>query len=86
MSQSFFKCPSFCFIKSRKNVSKIHLKFPFFSNKIKTKAYIQNLRHRSLQGNAFDISERFQYQLYNIKQEILGQKLKVKKNDKNLLS
>ena len=47
-------------------------------NKIKTRAYIQNLRQRSLQRDVFDISEKFQYQVYNIKQEILGQKIEVK--------
>ena len=60
-----------------------HLKkFPVFSNKIKTKAHTQNLRQSFLQGNVFDISEKFQYQIYNIKREILGQKIKVEKIDK----
>ena len=67
LSQIFFKCPSFCFMESRKNVSKVHLKFPVFYNKIKTRAYLKNLRQCSLQSNVFDISEKFQYQVYNIK-------------------
>ena len=61
-----------------KNVSKMHLKFPVFYNKIKTRAYQKNLRHSSLQSYVFDISEKFQYQVCNIKREILGQKIKVK--------
>ena len=58
----------------------MHKNFPVFSEKIKTRASINNLRHRSLQSNVFDISENFQYEVYSIKQEILGRKIKVKKN------
>ena len=64
----------------------MHLKFPVFYNKIKTRAYLKNLRHSSLQSNVFDIYEKFQYQVCNIKREILGQKIKVKNIDYNLLS
>ena len=39
----------------------------------------RNLRHGSLQKNDFDIPEKFQYPIHNIKREILGQKIKVKK-------
>ena len=46
---------------------------------MKTRPYIKNLRHSSLESNVFYISEKFQYQVYNIKREILGQKLKWKK-------
>ena len=81
MSQIFFKCPSFCFMKSRKKKKKMHLKFPVFYNKMKTRAYLKNLRHSSLQSNVFDIYEKFQYQVCNIKREILGQKIKVKNID-----
>ena len=83
LSQIFFKCPSFCFMKSRKNCFKNTLKVAgfFVFIKIRTRAYIKNLRHSSLQRDVFGISEKFQYQVYNIKQEILGQKIKVKKND-----
>ena len=80
MSQIFFKCPSFCFMKSRKKSFKNTLKVSRSFNKIKTRAYIKNLRHSSLKRDVFDISEKFQYQVYNIKQEILGQNIKVKKN------
>ena len=41
----------------------MHLKFPVFYNKIKTRAYLNNLRHSSLQSNVFDIYEKFQYQV-----------------------
>ena len=54
----------FCFMKSRKKCLKIHKKFPVFSNKIKTRAYIRNLRHGSLHSNVFDISAKFQRQGY----------------------
>ena len=81
MSRNFFKCPSFCFMKSRKKCFKNALKVPVFYNKIKTRAYLRNLRHSSLQSNVFDISEKFQYQVCNIKREILGQKIKVKNID-----
>ena len=59
----------------------MHLKFPVFYNKIKTRAYLKYLRHSSLQSNVFDISVKFQYQVCNIKREILGQKIKVKNID-----
>ena len=59
----------------------MHLKFPVFYNKIKTRAYLKDLRHSFLQSNVFDISEKFQYQVCNIKREILSQKIKVKKKD-----
>ena len=49
-----------------------------FSNKITTRAEIKKLRHFYLQGNVLVISERFHEILYNIKQNILGQKVKVK--------
>ena len=81
MSQFFFKCPSFCFMKSRKKCFKNPLKVSRFLNKIKTRAYLKNLRHSSLQSNVFNISEKFQYQVWNIKREIFGQKIKVKKID-----
>ena len=81
MSRNFFKCPSFCFMKSRKKCFTNALKVPVFYNKIKTRAYLRNLRHSSLQSNVFDISEKFQYQVCNIKREILGQKIKVKNID-----
>ena len=47
MSQIFFK-----------KFKKYTKSFPFFSNKIKTKTYIKNLRHSSLQSNILDISEK----------------------------
>ena len=53
----------------------MHLKFPVFYNKIKTRAYLKNLRHISLQSNVFDIYEKFQYRVCNIKREIFGQKI-----------
>ena len=81
MSKFFFKCPSFCFMKSRKKCFKNPVKVSRFKNKIKTRAYLRNLRHCSLQSNVSDISEKFQYQVWNIKRDILGQKIKVKKND-----
>ena len=59
----------------------MHLKFPVFYTKIKTRAYLKILRHSSLQSNVFDISKKFQYQVCNIKREILGQKIKVKNID-----
>ena len=59
----------------------MHLMFPVFYNKIKTRAYLKILRHSSLQSNVFDISEKFQYQVCNIKREILGQRIEVKNID-----
>ena len=47
-------------------------------------AQIENPRHSSLQSTVFNIYEYFEYQVYNIKLEILGQKIKVKKKDLNL--
>ena len=81
MSQNLFKCPSFCFMKSRKKCFKNAFKVSRFYNKIKTRAYLKNLRHSCLQSNVFDISEKFQYQVCNIKREIIGQKIKVKSID-----
>ena len=63
---------------SGKMFQKYTKSFLFFSNKIKTRAYIKYLRYSTLWRDVFDISEKFQYQVYNIKQEILGQKIKVK--------
>ena len=40
---------------------------------------------KSIKRNIVDISEKNRYPIYIIKREILGQKVKVKKNDLNLL-
>ena len=44
---------------------------------MRTRPQIKNLRHCFLESNVFDIPEKFQCQVYNIKREILGQKIKV---------
>ena len=43
------------------NYSKGHKKLPVFSNKIKTKPYIKNLRHISLHKSVFDVCVKFHY-------------------------
>ena len=50
-----------------------------FSNKIKTRASIRNLRQNFLQKNVSDTSEKKQYPVHYTKREVLGQKIKVKK-------
>ena len=55
----------FVLLNLEKNASKMHLKFPVVYHKMKTRAYLKNLRSSSLQSNVFDISEKFQYQVYN---------------------
>ena len=50
VSQSFDTCPSFCFMKCRKFVfQKIS---PFFCQKIKTRTYMEILRHYFLHMDA----------------------------------
>ena len=56
-------------MKSRKKCFKNTLKVSLFFNKIRIRAYIKNLRHDFLQRDVFDISEKFQYQVYNNKQK-----------------
>ena len=59
MSQILFIGFSFCFMKSRTKCLKNTLKVSRFSNKIKTRAYIRNLRHSSLHTYVVNISRIF---------------------------
>ena len=54
-------------------------KLPVFSNKIRTKPWIKNLRHCSLEGKVLDVCVKLYYWEFIIKQNIAVQKIKVKK-------
>ena len=60
MSQILSIGPGFCFMKFRKKMFMKYSKgFMFFSDKIKTRALIKNLRHSSPQSNVWAISGKF---------------------------
>ena len=42
---------------------------------------MKNLRDIYLQSKVFDISDKFLYQVYTIKRDILGKEIKVKNTD-----
>ena len=49
---------------------KNHKKLCVFSNKIRTKPWIKNLRHSSLEGNVLDVCVKLYYWEFIIKQNI----------------
>ena len=65
-------------------LQKNHKKLPVFSNKIRTKPLIRNMRHSSLGGNVLDVCVKLYNWKISIKQDIAVQKLKVKKLALNL--
>ena len=66
VSQIFYLGLSFYFIKCRKFCLK---------HKIKTKPLIKNLRHGSLHMNVINKPVKYGQNLYNIKREILDEKI-----------
>ena len=58
VTQFFFKCPSFGFMKSRKKCLKNTLKVSRFFKLNKNYDPKKNLRHSALQRYIFDISEK----------------------------
>ena len=76
MSQNFNIGPSFVFIRF---LPFFHYYFSRF-HKIKTRTYIKNLRHGSLQINVFYMYVKFHGWEMIIKGDILVQKIKVRKS------
>ena len=79
MSQIISIGLSFCFIEFRKKSFENVVKVSVFSNQIKTKASIKNLRQSSLKRSVLIMSQRFHVVLENIQRDILGQKINVNK-------
>ena len=75
MCQIFDIGLGFYFMKSRKIIMKNNKNLPFFGHKNKLKPILRFLRHSSLRMNVMSMLVNFQ----NDKQEILEQKLEVRK-------